>query len=196
MADARRPSLEVGLEKTPANFAPLTPLTFIAWSAYVYPRRLAVVHGRRRYTWSETYARSRRLASALTARGIGVGDTVAVMLTNTPEMYECHFGVPMTEAVLNTLNTRLDAEALGFMIEHGEAKVLITDREFSPTIAKALTKVQSRPLVIDVDDPEYSGPGERIGEIDYEAFLSAGDPDYAWQPPSDEWNTISIAAHT
>src|SRR5258708_39810063 len=136
MADARRPSLEVGLEKTPANFAPLTPLTFIAWSAYVYPRRLAVVHGRRRYTWSETYARSRRLASALTARGIGVGDTVAVMLTNTPEMYECHFGVPMTEAVLNTLNTRLDAEALGFMIEHGEAKGLITDRRVSPALAK------------------------------------------------------------
>jgi fatty-acyl-CoA synthase len=192
MSDARRNSLEVGLEKTPANFVPLTPLTFIAWSAYVYPRKPAVVHGLRRFTWGETYARCRRLASALTARGIGVGDTVAVMLTNTPEMYECHFGVPMTGAVLNTLNTRLDPEALGFMIEHGQAKVLITDREFSPTIAKALTKVQSRPLVIDVDDPEYSGPGERIGEIDYEAFLSAGDPDYAWQPPSDEWNTISL----
>ncbi len=192
MGDARRNSLEVGLDKTLANFAPLTPLTFIAWSAYVYPRKPAVVHGRRRFTWGETYARCRRLASALAARGIGVGNTVAVMLTNTPEMYECHFGVPMTGAVLNTLNTRLDAEALAFMIDHAEAKVLITDREFSPTIAKALTKVQSRPLVIDVDDPEHSGPGERIGEIDYEAFLSAGDPDYAWQPPSDEWNTISL----
>src|SRR5712692_8045210 len=192
MGDARRNSLEVGLDKTLANFAPLTPLTFIAWSAYVYPRKPAVVHGRRRFTWGETYARCRRLASALAARGIGVGNTVAVMLTNTPEMYECHFGVPMTGAVLNTLNTRLDAEALAFMIEHAEAKVLITDREFSPTIAKALTEVQSRPLVIDVDDPEHSGPGERIGEIDYEAFLSAGDPDYAWQPPSDEWNTISL----
>jgi 3-(methylthio)propionyl---CoA ligase len=192
MGDARRDSLEVGLEKTPANFAPLTPLSFIAWSAYVYPRKPAVVHGRRRFTWGETYARCRRLASALAARGIGVGNTVAVMLTNTPEMYECHFGVPMTGAALNTLNTRLDAEALAFMLEHGEAKVLITDREFSPTIAKALTKVQSRPLVIDVDDPEYSGPGERIGEIDYEAFLGAGDQEYACQPPSDEWNTISL----
>src|SRR5260370_4518270 len=129
MADARRDSLEVGLEKPPANFVPLTPLTFVAWSAYVYPRKPAVVHGRRRFTWGETYARCRRLASALTARGIGVGDTVAVMLTNTPEMYECHFGVPMTGAVLNTLNTPLDAEALAFMIEHRAANVLITDRE-------------------------------------------------------------------
>src|SRR5215468_12153996 len=182
MADARRHSLEIGLEKNAANFAPLTPLSLIAWSAYVYPRKTAVVHGRRRFTWAETYARCRRLASGLSARGIGEGDTVAVMLNNTPEMYECHFGVPMSGAVLNTLNTRLDADALGFMLEHGEAKVLLTDREFSGTMAKALARVRSRPQVIDVDDPEYSGPGERIGETDYETFISAGDPEYPWKP--------------
>src|SRR5262249_23599275 len=166
MTEARKHPLEIGLDKNAANFAPLTPLSLIAWSAYVYPKKPAVVHGRRRFTWAETYARSRRLASALAKRGIGVGDTIAVMLSNTPEMYECHFGVPMNGAVLNTLNTRLDADALAFMLEHGEAKVLLTDREFSGTIAKALSKLRSRLLVIDVDDPEYSGAGERIGETD------------------------------
>src|SRR5262249_52986739 len=160
MAEARKHSLEVGLDKTPANFAPLTPLSLIAWSAYVYPRKTAVVHGRRRFTWAETYARCRRLASALASKGIGVGDTVAVMLSNTPEMYGCHFGGPMNGAVLNPLTTRLDADALAFMLDHGEAKVLLTDREFSGTIAKARAKLRSRPLVIDVDDPEYSGAGE------------------------------------
>src|SRR5215813_4043588 len=167
---ARGEALDIGLEKNPANYAPLTPLTFIAWSAYVFPRRTAVIHGRRRFSWAETYARCRRLASALAVRGIRPGDTVSVMLTNTPEMYECHFGVPMAGAVLNTLNTRLDADALAFMLDHAEAKVLLTDREFSGTIAKARAKLRSRPLVIDVDDPEYSGAGERIGETDYETF--------------------------
>jgi fatty-acyl-CoA synthase len=192
MAARRDEPKAIELNKNRANFAPLTPLTFIAWSADVFPRRSAVIHGRRRFSWGETYARCRRLASALAGRGIGVGDTVAAMLTNTPEMYECHFGVPMTGAILNTLNTRLDADALAFMLEHGEAKVLITDREFSTVIGRALTKLQQPPLVIDVDDPEYSGPGERIGEVEYEAFLSSGDPEYPWQPPSDEWNTISV----
>src|SRR5919109_308763 len=154
MAVATQSPFEIGLEKTRANFAPLTPLTFLEWSAHVSPRRTAVVHGARRFTWRESYVRCRRLAAALAARGIGVGDTVAVMLANTPEMYECHFGVPMVGAVLNTLNTRLDAEAIAFMLRHGEAKVLITDREFSPTIARALDALTPRPLVIDVDDPE------------------------------------------
>src|SRR5262244_4159014 len=122
---------ETDLDKNPANYAPLTPLGFIERAAYVYPARTAVVHGKRRYTWAETYARCRRLASALAKRGIGAGDVVAVMLANTPEMVECHFGVPMTGAVLNTLNTRLDAEAIGFMLEHGGAKLVIVDREFS-----------------------------------------------------------------
>ena len=183
---------DVGLDKNPANYTPLTPLGFIAWTARVCPDRLAVVHGERRFTWAETYARARRLASVLAARGIGVGDTVAALLPNTPEMYEAHFGVPMAGAVLNTLNTRLDAAAIAFMLQHGEAKVLFVDREFSPLAAKALDLVAQRPIVIDVDDPSYDGPGERLGASEYEVFLSGGDPEYAWEPPSDEWNAISL----
>jgi fatty-acyl-CoA synthase len=189
---ARPNPYEVDLDRSPANYAPLTPLTFIEWSASVYPDRPAVIHGARRYTWREAYARCVRLASALAQRGIGVGDTVAVMLANTPEMYECHFGVPMAGAVLNTLNTRLDADAIGFMLDHGEAKAVITDREFSGTVAAALAKAERKPIVIDVDDPEYAGPGERLGRIDYEAFLAEGDPAFAWQPPADEWQAISL----
>jgi len=180
------------LDRNPANHAPLTPLSFIERAAYVYPDRPSVVHGARRFTWKETYARARRLASALARRGIGAGDTVAVMLANTPEMYECHFGVPMCGAVLNALNTRLDSEAIAFMLGHGEAKVLVTDREFSATIEKALSLAKSRPTVIDVDDPEYAGAGKRLGETDYEKFIAGGDPEYAWQWPDDEWSAISL----
>ena len=182
---------ERDLGRQPANYAPLTPLSLIARTAYIWPQRLAVVHGDRCYTWGETYARARRLASALTRVGIGKDDTVAVMLSNTPEMYECHFGVPMTSGVLNTLNTRLDAEAIAFMLEHGEAKVLITDTEFAPTIAKALGRLERKPTVIDVVDPAGPG-GERLGEIDYETFIADGDPEFPWQPPADEWNAISL----
>src|SRR5260221_2374327 len=182
-----------GLEKNAANFAPLTPLTFLERSAAVYPQRLSVVHGARRFTWAETYARCRRLASALIRRGIGVGDTVAVMLANTPEMYECHFGVPMTGGVLNTLNTRLDAEAIAFMLEHGDAKILITDREISPTVGAALAKLKQKPEVIDVDDSEYSGAGRRLGRKTYEELLAEGDPEFAWKWPTDEWNSISLS---
>ena len=189
---ARANPYELGLDKNAANYAPLTPLTFIEWSASVYPDRPAVVHGRKRFAWRETYARCRRLASALAQRGIGAGDTVAAMLANTPEMYECHFGVPMAGAVLNTLNTRLDADAIGFMLDPGEAKVLITDREFSDTVAAALAKVARPPLVVDVDDPEYSGSGRRLGKLDYEALLAEGDPAYAWQPPAEEWQAIAL----
>ena len=183
---------EVDLDRSPANYAPLTPLGFIERAAYVHPQRLAVVHGARRFTWEETYARCRRLASALARRGIGAGDTVAVMLSNTPEMYECHFGVPMTGAVLNTLNTRLDAEAIAFMLDHGGAKLLIADREFSDTVGRALGQLRRALAVIDVDDKEYAGPGKRIGECGYEAFLAGGDPEYVWVPPTDEWNAISL----
>ena len=183
---------ETDLDKNPANYAPLTPLGFIERAAYVYPGRAAVVHGRRRFTWAETYTRCRRLASALARRGIGGGDTVAAMLANTPEMVECHFGVPMAGAVLNTLNTRLDAEAIAFMLEHGGAKVLLADREFSATVEKALAALRAKPLVIDVDDPEYTGPGKRIGAEEYERFIAAGDPEYDWKPPEDEWNAISL----
>ena len=192
MTTVRQNPYEVDLDRNPANHAPLTPLTFIEWSASVYPDRPAVVHGRRRFTWRETYARARRLASALAQRGIGIGDTVAAMLANTPEMYECHFGVPMIGAVLNTLNTRLDPDAIAFMLDHGGAKVLITDREFADTIEKALAKVESKPFVIDVDDPEYDGSGKRLGATDYEAFLGGGDPAFAWQPPADEWQAIAL----
>jgi fatty-acyl-CoA synthase len=183
---------ESDLDKNAANHAPLTPLGFIERTAAVYPERVAVIHGARRYKWKETYARCRRLASALSKRGIGVGDAVAVMLSNTPEMYECHFGVPMTGGVLLSLNTRLDAEAIAFMLEHGGAKVLITDREFSPTVKGALAKLASKPQVIDVDDPEYTGAGERLGGKDYEALLAEGDPAFAWKMPADEWNAISL----
>jgi len=183
---------ETDLDKNAANYAPLTPLSFIERAASVYPQRTAVIHGARRYSWQETYARCRRLASALTKHGVGIGDSVAVMLANTPEMYECHFGVPMTGGVLLSLNTRLDAAAIAFMLEHGEAKVLVTDREFSPTIKGALAKLKHRPVVIDVDDAEYAGPGDRLGENGYEEFLQEGDPDFAWHWPSDEWNAISL----
>jgi len=183
---------DIDLEKNAANHAPLTPLGFIERAAYVYPSRVAVIHGARRYSWAETYARCRRLASALARRGIGVGDTVAAMLANTPEMYECHFGVPMTGAVLNALNTRLDAEAIAFMLDHGGAKLLIVDREFSATVDRALAIAKARPFVIDVDDSEYSGAGRRVGSAEYEAFLAAGDPEFAWQPPADEWDAIAL----
>jgi fatty-acyl-CoA synthase len=192
MASGKPNPFEQDLDRNPANHAPLTPLTFIEWSASVYPARVAVIHGARRFTWQETYARCRRLASALARRGIGVGDTVAAMLANTPEMFECHFGVPMIGAVLNTLNTRLDPDAIAFMLDHGEANVVITDREFAGTIAVALGKIARKPLVIDVDDPEYDGPGERLGENDYEAFIASGDAGFAWQSPADEWQAIAL----
>jgi fatty-acyl-CoA synthase len=183
---------ETDLDKNPANYAPLTPLSFIERTACVYPKRVAVIHGARRYTWAETYARCRRLASALSKRGIGAGNSVAAMLANTPEMYECHFGVPMTGGVLLSLNTRLDAAAIAFMLDHGEAKVLITDREFSPTIRAALAFAKSKPEVIDVDDPEYAGSGDRLGGRTYEELLGEGDPQFAWAWPGDEWNAISL----
>jgi len=183
---------EQDLGQNAANYVPLTPLSFIERAAAVYPNRLAVVHGARRFSWQETYARCRRLASALSKRGVGKGDTVAAMLANTPEMYECHFGVPMTGGVLNTLNTRLDADAIAFMLNHGEAKALITDKEFSPTVEGALNKLGRKIEVIDVEDPEFQG-GKRLGEKDYEALLKEGDPEYAWHWPEDEWQAISLS---
>ncbi|PTD97774.1 acyl-CoA synthetase [Pseudothauera lacus] len=181
-----------GLERNAANYVALSPLSYIERSAYVYPNRAAVVHGQRSFTWAQTYERCRRLASALVQRGIGRGDTVAVMLPNVPAMFEAHFGIPMTGAVLNTLNTRLDAEAIAFMLGHGEAKVLITDPEFAPTIRAALDLLEGeKPLVIDALDPEYPGT-ERLGEIEYEDFLAGGDPAYAWKLPADEWDAIAL----
>jgi fatty-acyl-CoA synthase len=181
----------VGLDKNQANYTPLTPLTFIERAAYVHPDHLSVIHGEQRFTWRETYARCRRLASALARRGIGKNDTVALMAPNIPAMVEAAFGVPMCGAVLNTLNTRLDAETIAFMLRHGGARALITDREFSATIEKALTLLDERPLVIDIDDPGFTG-GKTLGEIGYEALLAEGDPDYAWENPADEWNAIAL----
>ncbi len=183
---------EQGLPRTPANHVPLTPLSFIARTAAVYPHRTAVIHGDLRRTWGETYARSRCLASALAAAGVVPGDTVAVMLPNTPPMVEAHFGIPMTGAVINALNTRLDAAAIAFMLDHSETKVVLVDREFSATMKAALALAKVAPLVIDVDDAEYQGAGERIGKTEYEAFTAAGDPAYAWRHPADEWEAIAL----
>jgi 3-(methylthio)propionyl---CoA ligase len=182
---------DIDLDKTTANYAALSPLVFIRRAAAVYPNRAAIVHGDRTITWAEAYARARRLASALRKRGIGKNDTVAVMAPNVPAIYDAHFGVPMAGAVLNTLNIRLDADTIAFTLDHGEAKALITDREFSPTIKAALAKCTRKPLVIDIDDPLAEG-GERLGEIEYEAFLAQGDPDFDWALPASEWDAIAL----
>ena len=180
-----------GLQPNAANYVALSPLTFLERAATVYPNQPSVVHGSARYTWGETATRCRRLASALHRRGIGVGDTVAVMAPNVPAIFEASFGVPMTGAVINALNIRLDAEIIAFILDHGEAKVLITDREFSPVVAQALEKVTSRPLVIDIDDPEARG-GELLGEMTYEAFLETGDPGFEGLAVTDEHQAIAL----
>ncbi|BBB26035.1 acyl-CoA synthetase [Amphritea japonica] len=182
---------QFGLEKNAANFSALSPLTFIERSASVFPNHTAVIHQQTKRSWSETYTRCRQLASALSQNGIGKGDTVAVMAPNLPELFEAHFGVPMCGAVLNALNVRLDAEAIAFILQHAEAKVVIVDREFSEVISKALKMIPHRPLVIDIDDPYYEG-GELIGSSDYEAFIGKGDSEFNWQMPGDEWDAISL----
>lgn len=185
---------ETGLDKNQANYVPLSPLTFLERAASVHPERAAVVHGEARFTWAETYSRCRRLASALRRRGIGKNDTVSTMLPNVPAMYEAHFGVGMAGAVLNALNYRLDAAAIAFMLEHGEAKALITDREFSGVIKDALAIARAKGrdlLVIDVDDP-LCATGELVGETEYEAFLAEGDPGFDWKMPEDEWDAIAL----
>ncbi len=183
---------DVDLDRNPANFQPLTPLSFLERAAAVFPDRTAIVHGARTWTYAQFYARTRRLASALARRGIGRGDTVSVMLANTPAMLDAHYGVAMTGAVLNTLNTRLDATVLAFTLDHAETKVLITDREYAKTIKEAVALAQARPLIIDYDDPEYSSPGEQLGAMEYEDFLAGGDPDFAWEMPADEWDAIAL----
>ncbi|SCY66739.1 acyl-CoA synthetase [Microvirga guangxiensis] len=183
---------DTNLDKNPANYQPLTPLVFLERAADVHPEQTAIIHGSLKRSYRDFYARSRRLASALSRRGIGRGDTVSVVLPNTPAMLECHYGVPMAGAVLNTLNTRLDAKIIAFSLEHSEAKVLITDREFSSVVKAALELSAVKPLVIDYDDPEFSGAGERLGEIEYEDFIAEGDPDFAWTLPNDEWNAITL----
>jgi fatty-acyl-CoA synthase len=183
---------DTDLDRNPANFQPLTPLSFLERSAAVFPDRTAVVHGALQRSYRDLYARARRLASALSRCGIGRGDTVSVVLANTPAMLECHYGVPMCGAVLNTINTRLDAAVIAFQFDHAETKVLIVDLEFSKAVKEALRLAKVKPLVIDYDDPEYAGDGERLGEIEYEEFIADGDPDFAWQMPDDEWDAITL----
>ncbi len=183
---------DTDLDRNPANFQPLTPLSFLSRAADVYPDHAAIIHGRRSWAYWQFYARARQLASALQQRGIGRGDTVAVVLPNTPAMLEAHYGVPMAGAVLNSINTRLDAAIIAFTLDHGEAKILITDREFAKVVKDALAICKSKPLVIDYDDPEFAGAGERIGTLEYEDFLRDGNPDFAWQMPNDEWDAIAL----
>ncbi|QAA93524.1 acyl-CoA synthetase [Pollutimonas thiosulfatoxidans] len=186
------------LPQTPANYAAISPLSFLERSATVYPQRLAVVHGSGstalRRTWSELYARCRQLASALAQRGIGKGDTVAAMLPNTPPMVEAHFGVPMAGAVLNAINTRLDPQTVAFMLDHGEAKVIIVDTEFAPVVSQALKlRKSTAPIyVIDAADALYTGSNQPIGEVDYDAFVAGGDPAFAWDLPANEWDAIAL----
>src|SRR5712692_12004559 len=183
---------DLDLDRNPANFQPLTPLGFLERAAAVFPDHTAIIHGKLRRNYRDFHARATRLASALAKRGIARGDTVAVFLANTPAMLECHYGVPMTGAVLNTLNTRLDAPIIAFQLDHANAKVLIADREFSKLVKEALALAKVKPLLVDYDDPEYTGAGERLGAIEYEDFIAAGDPDFAWKMPDDEWDAITL----
>ncbi len=187
-----RADIWASLRPGPANFAPLTPISFLPRTAEIHPDRIAVVHGTRRITYAAFYARARRLASALARRGIGRGDTVAAMLPNVPAMLEAHFGVPMLGAVLNAINTRLDAETVAYILEHGEAKAIITDRVFATVVGPALKRLKRKVLVIDNDDPLYTGAGDRLGEIEYEALLEQGDPEFAWSLPESESAPIAL----
>jgi fatty-acyl-CoA synthase len=180
------------LRPNAANFTSLSPVSFLKRAAEIHPSRCAVIHGTCRHSYRELYDRARRLASALKQAGVRAGDTVSVMLPNVPAMVEAHYGVPMLGAVLNTINTRLEAATLAYILEHGEAKVLITDRELAAQMGPALAKLKKRPLVIDVDDPLYSGPGERLGRIEYEDFIAKGDPNFSWSPPADESSPIAL----
>ncbi|MBI1622345.1 acyl-CoA synthetase [Aquamicrobium zhengzhouense] len=188
---------ETGLDKNPANHQPLTPLTFLERAAKTFPDQVAIIHGSSRTNYAQFWQRALKLASALAKRGIGKGDTVSVMLSNTPPMLEAHFGVPMVKAVLHSLNTRLDAAVIAFQLDHADAKILIVDREFSGIVAAALELATVKPLVIDFDDPEYGADapypkGERIGDLDYEEFVATGDDDFAWSMPDDEWDAIAL----
>ncbi|WP_296203383.1 acyl-CoA synthetase [uncultured Hyphomicrobium sp.] len=182
----------IGLAKNAANYQPLSPLGLLERAASVYPDHTAIIHGSQRISHAEFYARARRLASALAGRGIGSGDTVSVMLPNTPAMLEAHYAVPMTGAVLHCLNTRLDAPIVAFQLDHAGSKLLITDREFSPLMKQALSIAKSRPLIIDYDDLEFPQRGDALSNLDYEDFVASGDPGYRWRMPADEWDAISL----
>src|SRR6201997_1259198 len=184
---AKQSQYDIGLDKTAANFVPLTPLSFIARSAAVYPNHLSAVYEGKRYTWAQTFERCRRFASYLASKGIGEGDTVAAMLPNIPAMNEAHFAVPMAGAVLNALNIRLDAPSIAFQLDHGGAKIVLVDPEFAGVISEAIKLMSGpNPFIIDVDDAAFAG-GHRIGEIEYEAAVALGDPNFVPRPPEDEW---------
>ena len=183
---------DADLEKRPANYQPLSPLSFLERAADVFPDRVAIVHGAERLSYRALRARAHQLASALARRGIKRGDTVAAVLANTPSMIECHYGVPMCGAVLNTINTRLDAATIAYILDHGEAKALITDREYAPTVKEALSLAKAKPLVVDYDDLAFPQTGEFLGTLEYEALLAEGDPTYAGGFPRDEWDAISL----
>lgn len=182
---------DIGLDKNPANFTQLTPLTFIERSATIFPEKTSIIYGNQKYSWKQTYERCKRLASALTQIGVTKNDTVSIIAANTPAMYEAHFGVPMSGAVLNTLNVRLSADTLAFMLQHSDAKVLLVDKEFSEVIAKALNQIEHSIYVIDIDDENVS-VGHSVGKIEYEAFLEKGNPDFNWVRPADEWDAIAL----
>ena len=179
------------LDKNAANYSPLSPLTYIERAASVYPARLAQIYGDKRYSWGETYRRCRRFASALQQHGIKADDTVALMLPNIPAMFEAHYAIPMAGAVILGLNIRLDVDAIAFQLQHAAARILFTDREFSATVQAALAQLDEKPLVIDVDDPAFTG-GEFIGEMEYEDFIAQGDSEFSWQLPADEWQAIAL----
>ncbi len=183
---------EQNLDQNPANFQPLTPLTFLERAAMVYPDHTAIIHGNARYSYKDFYARSRQLGSALAKKFIGKGDTVSVMLANTPPMLEAHYGVPMTGAVLHSINTRLDAPIIAFQLDHANTKVLIVDREFSAVMKEALAQAKVKPLIIDYQDPEFPQDGEQLSYDEYEEFIATGDPEFAWKMPDDEWDAISL----
>ena len=183
---------EEHLDKNDANYQPLSPIGFLERAAKIFPDHTAIIHADQRFTYAEFYARSRKLASALGKLYIGRGDTVTVMLANTPPMLEAHYGVPMTGAVLHCLNTRLDPTVLAFQLDHARTKILITDREFAPVVKEALELATVSPIVIDYDDPEFPQTGDRLGEIDYEIFLSQASDDFQWSLPNDEWDAISL----
>ena len=183
---------KIGLDRRAANFQPLTPLSFLSRSAAVFPKRVAIIHGPERTIYADFYARARRLASAVHAAGVASGQTVATLLLNTPPMLEAHYGVPMAGAVLNTLNTRLDGAGIGFILDHGEAKLVIVDSELAPLLREALGLVRGpQPIVVEYTDPTLEVPRTGIGQ-DYEAFIANGDPEFAWEMPADEWDAISL----
>jgi fatty-acyl-CoA synthase len=188
----RKKDLWAGLKPGAANCTPLSPLSFLPRAAEIYPDRVAVIHGAQRITYAQFYERARRLASALARRGVKKGDVVAAMLPNVPAMLDAHYGVPMLGAVLNAINTRLDADTVAYILEHGEAKAFLTDRVFAAVVGPALKKLKKNILVIDIDDPLYTGPGERLGSIEYEKFIAGGSPNFSWKLPQNEYDPIAL----